>query len=214
MFKWLLNSNFIVQQFVLKCFSFCIPSIGSVLSPWSTQYKYTVSSLWWAFIHLTLMLWWPLGLHLHIWLSAQDLEPGCPSSCWRPTNFGCAVGGTFSLLKPILIYKMDKHYLIVFILKIQYDNPWKMYSIPLKEVEHNSPPFKSKLHMVHSFQRVQSENGKIRTMQGETLINTTAAMCSRLISTVIRNVDSVYPWYDVISVSCSVEPNSLWPHGP
>ena len=122
----------------------------------------------------------------------------------------CSWGALFLYWNPFL----DNHYLIVFILKIQYDNPWKMYSIPLKEVEHNSPPFKGKLHMVHSFQRVQSENGKIRTMQGETLTNTTAAMWSRLISTVIRNVDSVYPWYDVISVSCSVEPNSLWPHGP
>ena len=58
-----------------------------------------------------------------------------------------------------------------------------MYSIPLKEVEHNSPPFKCKLHMVHSFQRVQSENGNKNHARG----NTNKLYCSHAIKVKINS---------------------------
>lgn len=45
--------------------SLCVSHpLVSVLPFWNTQYKYTVSSMWWAFSHLTLMFRTSLRLHL------------------------------------------------------------------------------------------------------------------------------------------------------
>lgn len=42
--------------------------------------------------------------------------------------------------------------------------------------------------------------GKISNLYWRNLTNTTSSRCSRLISTILNNVKSLYPWYDVMRI--------------
>lgn len=68
-----------------------------------------------------------------------------------------------------------------------------------KVVEHNSSLLKCGLCMLTPFQSTIWKGGREReTLKWKNLTNTTSAMWSKSISTVISHVDSMYFWYNVM----------------
>ena len=116
----LLNSNFIIQQFVLKCFSFVFCPSVSVLFLWSTQYRYSFFSVV-GFHSLDFNAQVTTWTSLAHWTFSSRSGTRVPKFMLETNQLWiCSWGHFFFTETHFFIYKMDNIiYLIVFILKIQ-----------------------------------------------------------------------------------------------
>lgn len=96
----LLNSNFIIQQFVLKCFSFVFYPLVTILFLWSTQYSYSFFSVV-GFHPLDFNAQVTTWTSLAHWTFSSRSGTRVPKFMLENNQLWICSWGTFSLLKPI-----------------------------------------------------------------------------------------------------------------